>query len=637
MKVIYKPWGREEWLELNERYCYKRIYLNAGYKTSFQYHLHKIETNYLISGTAEIWLENDHNVIEKKIMNAGDYFNVSPPKKHRVIAITDVILQEVSTPEIDDVIRLEDDTHRPDGKILKEHQSPAVLILTAGMGSRLGNLTTHINKALIPINNKSVISYIIEKFPKEYEIIVSVGYKKESLQEYCTIAHPDRKFTFIPVENINGPNSGPGYSALTCKDKLQRPFYFITSDCIIDSDLPHLDGNWLGIYPTSYPEKYSTIKIDENDNITTVVNKKKDGFNNAFIGLAGILDYDVFWKELEENIVDGEIISAFYNPTKYPTFKVKQLKWLDTGNLDDLSYTKKYFNDSPLSLYKTTGEIIYKTDKLIKFNPDTTLIKRKSLRARALGNLIPSEYNNTEFFTHYKWENGKTLYSYDSENIYNRFLEFFYDVLDKSQITTAPKEIFSEFYIQKSMSRKQQFIDRFGSDYYTQKHMINGIEYASLESILENISFDTLYGNPIYDKFHGDLQFDNVLYDDITDKFTYIDWRDSFGPLTSGGDLYYDLAKLYGGCIIPYNMMKQDSFIQYQEGIYIVNYKYNCSPTLHKFKTTYEHWLMKHKFHLHKIKFITALIFMNMSPLHDDKFSKMLWFKCIEMLTNDNK
>ena len=73
-KVIYKQWGKEEWLELNDKYCYKRIYLNAGTKTSYQYHLKKQETNYLISGTAEVWLEQDERVVEKKMMEGGEYF-----------------------------------------------------------------------------------------------------------------------------------------------------------------------------------------------------------------------------------------------------------------------------------------------------------------------------------------------------------------------------------------------------------------------------------------------------------------------------------------------------------------------------------------------------------------------------------
>ena len=121
-KIVKKPWGREEWIELNERYCYKRIYINAGSRTSFQYNNQKRETNYIISGKAEVWLENDEGAIDKFKMKEGDFFNVLPLKKHRVIAITDLILQEVSTPEIDDVIRIEDDTKRPDGRIESEHQ-----------------------------------------------------------------------------------------------------------------------------------------------------------------------------------------------------------------------------------------------------------------------------------------------------------------------------------------------------------------------------------------------------------------------------------------------------------------------------------------------------------------------------------
>ena len=104
------------------RYCYKRIYINAGTRTSFQYHNKKHETNYLIKGKAEVWLENDNEVIEKFKIKENDFFNVVPPRKHRIIALTDIILQEVSTSEVDDVIRVEDDTNRPNGKVESEHR-----------------------------------------------------------------------------------------------------------------------------------------------------------------------------------------------------------------------------------------------------------------------------------------------------------------------------------------------------------------------------------------------------------------------------------------------------------------------------------------------------------------------------------
>jgi len=290
MKTVTKPWGKEEWLELNDRYCYKRIYINAGYKTSYQYHNLKRETNYIISGEAEVWLENDEGVVEKKIMKAGDYFNVTPPKKHRVIALTDIILQEVSTPEVDDVIRINDEFARGDGKIEGEHQTPAVLILAAGLGTRLEFLTKEINKALLPINNRAIISHIIDRFPTNYEFIIAIGYKGELVKEYCKLVFPNHNFKFIQIDNIDGEGSGPGYSALKCKEYLQRPFYITTCDCLIDSPMPHLDGNWLGVQPTSYPEKYSTILTD-GDNIVKYANKTQTGYDLAFIGLAGIWDY----------------------------------------------------------------------------------------------------------------------------------------------------------------------------------------------------------------------------------------------------------------------------------------------------------------------------------------------------------
>ena len=68
-----------------------------------------------------MWLENDEGTVEKTMMKKDDSFTVIPPRKHRVIALTDLILQEVSTPEVDDVIGIEDDSGRSGGRIDSEH------------------------------------------------------------------------------------------------------------------------------------------------------------------------------------------------------------------------------------------------------------------------------------------------------------------------------------------------------------------------------------------------------------------------------------------------------------------------------------------------------------------------------------
>jgi thiamine kinase-like enzyme len=199
------------------------------------------------------------------------------------------------------------------------------------------------------------------------------------------------------------------------------------------------------------------------------------------------------------------------------------------------------------------------------------------------------------------------------------------------------KDAYNEFYINKTEGRKQKFLDRFGAEYLTQEYTINGTKYNSLESILSNLDLSSLYTNLTYNKFHGDLQFDNILYNKENNKFTYIDWRESFGGNTDGGDVYYDLAKLYGGCIIPYNSMKDPSFVKLIEGSSVITYSYDIPKNLIKFKIEYEEWMINQGYDLNKVKLITAIIFLNMSPLHDDIFGKMLWFKSIELLTNVNK
>jgi choline kinase/mannose-6-phosphate isomerase-like protein (cupin superfamily) len=631
MKTVIKPWGKEEWLELNNQYCYKRIYINAGYKTSYQYHNIKRESCYLISGQAEIWLENDEGVIEKKIMTAGDFYNVAPTKKHRVIAITDIILQEVSTPEVDDVIRIEDDTKRSDGKIDGEHSNPAVLILSSGTGSRLGNLTEKINKVLLPINNKAIISHIIGYFPKNYDFIITKGYEGDSIEEYCKIVYPEHKFTFVEIDKYVGEGTGPGYSTLQCKRFLQRPFYLIVGDCLLDSPIPHIDSNWLGIYPTLHPEKYATINIDRNDNVVEMKNKNTEGYDSAFIGLCGILNYDIFWKELEVNMKNGELVYAFENPSQYPTLKVKRFTWLDTGNLHDLEKTKKYLNDKPLSLSKTTNEFTYwDNGKFLKFVPNEKLLGNRVARAHVLKSLIPKNFGSTSKFMYYDWIPGRTIYEVDDIDVFINFLDFFKKNLDS--VIEGSEDAIQKFYVDKTMERYGLFTNKYGMDYMMTMFNINGVKYPSMSRLLMMPISSILKTNPFYSLCHGDLHFENTLYSDTDNQFVYIDWRDSFGGRVDGGDVYYDLAKFYGGLLIPYNMMKDESMIKLTENGTSIEYSYEISEKLCTFRPMYEKWVIDNGYNMDKVKLITGLIFLNMSPLHDEKFSKLLWFKSIEML-----
>jgi thiamine kinase-like enzyme len=151
-----------------------------------------------------------------------------------------------------------------------------------------------------------------------------------------------------------------------------------------------------------------------------------------------------------------------------------------------------------------------------------------------------------------------------------------------------------------------------------------------MKDVYGTIDFSILENNPLYSKFHGDLQFDNILYDGK--KFFYIDWREEYGGNTDVGDVYYDLAKMMGGLIISYNKMKDETNIVYLESTSEV-ITYPNFENAHKDNLDrYIVWLEENNFDVNKVKLIVALIFLNMSPLHEEKFSKFLWFKSLTLL-----
>ena len=633
MKTVYKPWGKEEWLELNDKYCYKRIYINAGTKTSYQYHEHKLETNYIIEGTAELWLENDEGVVEKKIIKAGDFFTVEPPKKHRVIAISDIILQEVSTPEVDDVIRISDDSGRDSGKIKHEHMKPVLCILAAGIGSRLENFSEHINKGLLPLDNKAIITHMIEKTPKEYEIVVALGYKGDMVREYCQAAHPERTFKFVEVDNYEGVGTGPAYSINQCKEYLQRPFIWVTADTIISDELPILDSNWLGVYPTGIPELYATVDVDK-DNAISLKNKNKQGYNNAFIGLASVYDYKTFWNELD--IDSGEIVSAYYDLSKYSSMKVKRFDWYDVGTVDNYIKAKSIFKDSKVySIPKVNGEFLYKiNNKFIKLSSDKNFIKNRISRVDELSNLVPPLNFTGKNLYSYDWVDGEVLYDYEDLEIWKRFLDFANKNLwKKIDVDNNFTEICKEFYYDKTMSRLDMFLDS-RDDSFEKEHIVNTIKTNTIDKLLKNFDWDRICDGIPTKVFHGDFHLDHVVYNG-TDNFYMLDWRQDFAG-GNVGDVYYDLSKMYGGILMSYKLMKDSSnFSCYVDGE-VVEYKYKSELILNKFKPIYENWITKNGYDLDKVKLITTLIFLNMAPLHEKEFGDLLFFKSKEMLQELN-
>jgi len=107
MRTVPKPWGREVIFAENDRYAGKILHLEAGHCLSLQYHERKDETIYVLEGELVLTLEIDGSLRELAL-KPGEARRIRPGTRHRLRAERPCTILEVSSPELDDVVRLED-------------------------------------------------------------------------------------------------------------------------------------------------------------------------------------------------------------------------------------------------------------------------------------------------------------------------------------------------------------------------------------------------------------------------------------------------------------------------------------------------------------------------------------------------
>jgi mannose-6-phosphate isomerase len=109
VRRVEKPWGHELIWALTDVYCGKVLFVQAGASLSLQFHREKDESWYVQSGRAKLELGDvGQGVLDEEVIGPGAAFHYVPGTVHRVTAIEDTTILEVSTPHLDDVVRLED-------------------------------------------------------------------------------------------------------------------------------------------------------------------------------------------------------------------------------------------------------------------------------------------------------------------------------------------------------------------------------------------------------------------------------------------------------------------------------------------------------------------------------------------------
>lgn len=518
-----------------------------------------------------------------------------------------------------------------------------VFIPCAGIGSRLGELTFNLNKALVSVAGKPAISHIIEKFDESIEFVIALGYKGDYVKQFLQIAYPQRKFEFIEILNYDGPGSGLGLTILECQKVLQCPFIFISNDTIIEGEIPNLAKmfslkNWVGYAGVPAGIEYRGVLKDEQAKLIRILDKKEDILAPAYIGLCGISDYEEFWEianqaELREEVIrlgESFIISEMNTCLKFHTIV---FNWLDIGNKNSLNVAGKKLNaviDANI-LYKEDEAIWFVNGQAIKFHKDEEFISKRVSRSKILAPFCPEVSAATKNMYAYPLVEGFVM----SKNASLQNIVFF---LEWMKTFWAPKYLLEhetasfkqsclEFYKEKTYQRIDKYFKTFNC-IDSSIEMVNGIALPSIQEILSNVDWESVCdGRPT--RFHGDLHFENVLIRINSQQgevpFVLLDWRQDFAGEETYGDVYYDLAKLLHGMIVAHDLVSKNAF-SFSRNMNEVRFDFLRKNINIEAEELFEKFCIENHYDFRKVKILTALIFLNIAALHHYPYCHMLFY-----------
>jgi NDP-sugar pyrophosphorylase family protein len=516
-----------------------------------------------------------------------------------------------------------------------------VVIPTAGTGSRLGNLTKYLNKSLISVNNKPVISHIIEHYPEDTEFVIALGYRGSLVRDFLEIAYPEKTFIFVNIDKFEGEGTGLGYTLLKCKEYLQQPFIFHSCDTMVFEIIPEPNENWMGYSQFKDLEQYRTIKIIGSE-VYSIFERGWEFLegNKPYIGLSGIYDYKEFWEAMEYNNEEvtskGEVFGL--NILLLKGIRAYEFEWCDTGNQKSLDFTRKIFQDSnsPNILEKSDEAIWFVNGKVIKFSDNKLFIKNRV--KRACGNIVEYVPNiidlRSNMYSYEKIE-GKILSEVVTIPIFENLLLYSKTFWKEGVLYRNEYDEFRtrciKFYKDKTIERVNLFYKTFRIE--DKAEIINDVYIPKVEELLEAIDWNWL-AEGLAGRYHGDFHFENILYSD--GSFKFLDWRQDFGGDLELGDIYYDLAKLNHGLIICHELIAKNMFSvrKNKDGADICFLRKQILVECEKY---YMQWLSDNGYDNKKVRILTALIYLNIAALHHDPYCKLLYYLGKSMLYKELK
>ena len=505
-----------------------------------------------------------------------------------------------------------------------------VLITTSGVGSRLGNLTKYTNKALIKVGDKLSICHIIEKYNKHLEFVITLGYYGQFVKDFLELAYPEHYFNFVVVDKYEGLGSSLAYSLLQVKNELQCPYIFNCCDSLTKDKIIIPNENTLFVNDKQTEANlYANINVFDNEYIKSLNSKSTvTNFDYIYTGISFIKNYKLYWNELEKlyNINEFElgdvdvIQSMLINNDRFKYIKLNN--WYDTGCLYEITHKiKNEYTSNFTVLDKLTESISFFDNCVIKFFYDKEISLSRTERGKHLFPLTPKILDYRENFIKMELIEGNLMSNVVTHGEIKSLLEWAQNNLwTKNKIIDSNFSIIcKKFYYNKTTDRVNESLKTINDC-----KIINNKEVGTIQQILDKVNFDSLYTNE-HTNFHGDFILDNIIK--TPNGYKLLDWRQNFGGELYNGDKYYDLAKLRHNIIFNHENIDNKLFninINCTNGS--VNVDLKCNYTLINQLKDFDKFAIDNKLNLKKIKILTSLIWLNMSPLHEYPLNEFLFY-----------
>ena len=241
-------------------------------------------------------------------------------------------------------------------------------------------------------------------------------------------------------------------------------------------------------------------------------------------------------------------------------------------------------------------------------------------------------------FLAYHYEKGDLLSEIKDKKIFLSFLNFvnknFWLKCNKSQKKIVDNAC-KNFYKEKTYSRLSMYFKR--ASFQDRSQIINKIKVPKISDILQKIKWDNIFDSfPIL--FHGDLQPENIIYN-FKKKFILLDWRENFGASKIYGDIYYDFAKLHHALEITGKVIRANKYdVKINEKD--VDYSFDIRPHLIRNLKIFENFIHDKGFDVIKVRILSALVLLNIAPLHHYPYSELLFhhgkLKLFQVLNNND-